>query len=172
MKQKGIFKEDLSVQHPVSCGFLTEGCNGGWGILQGYFAQQGGVMPESCAMYKGGETKCSSHSICEPVARVTKVEHWFPNGEDDIKRELLLNGAVQTSWNPPAAFEAYSSGVLRDFSKSASLAQTAKKNRNGKPAHSSLIIGWTTEMGIPVWIVRNTHGSHFGMMGDVYIPRG
>ena len=78
-----------------------------------------------------------------------------------------MNGAVQTSWNPPAAFQAYKSGILEGFGS-----ELAQGKDSGKPAHSSVIIGWKTEAGKPVWIVRNTHGAHFGMEGDLLVPRG
>lgn len=104
LKQQGSFTTDLSPQHTLSCNFLSEGCSGGWGVLNGYFAEVGGVMPESCAPYEGGDGKCSSYAGCEPAARVVKTEHRMPSGEDEIKREILMNGAVQTSWDPPAGF--------------------------------------------------------------------
>ena len=85
LKMKSSFTEDLSPQHLLSCNYLTEGCDGGWGILHGYFAEQGGIMPDSCAPFKdGGEGKCSSYAGCEPIARVSKTEHLKPSGAEEI----------------------------------------------------------------------------------------
>ena len=30
---------------------MTEGCAGGWAIYNGFFAENGGMVPESCASY-------------------------------------------------------------------------------------------------------------------------
>lgn len=91
--------------------------------MQGIFAQIGGIMSESCAAFKDGdEGKCSSYANCEPVARVSDSKHVRISGEDDIKREILMNGAVQTSWNPPAAFQVYKKGILEGFGEGSSLA--------------------------------------------------
>jgi len=42
---------NLSIQHMMSCNYLTEGCNGGWGVFNGYFAENAGLVLESCAPY-------------------------------------------------------------------------------------------------------------------------
>ena len=63
---------DLSVQHLMSCNYLNEGCRGGWSILHGFFAENGGLVEESCAMYKGEANSCSSHAECKEVARVSR----------------------------------------------------------------------------------------------------
>jgi hypothetical protein len=42
---------DLSIQQLISCNYLTEGCNGGWGILNGFFAENVGLIKEECAPY-------------------------------------------------------------------------------------------------------------------------
>jgi hypothetical protein len=30
---------DLSIQFIIQCNYMTEGCQGGWGIFDGYFAE-------------------------------------------------------------------------------------------------------------------------------------
>lgn len=55
---------DLSIQFIMTCNYMTEGCAGGWGIFDGYFAEQGGIPTEQCAPYKA-KTKgiqCSDFS--------------------------------------------------------------------------------------------------------------
>lgn len=45
---------------------MTEGCSGGWAILDGFLAESGGVMSESCAPYLGytkGKS-CGDYSNC------------------------------------------------------------------------------------------------------------
>jgi hypothetical protein len=41
----------LSAQHMMQCNYLTEGCSGGWAIMDGYLAETGGVVSEECAPY-------------------------------------------------------------------------------------------------------------------------
>jgi len=53
---------DLSIQQLISCNYLTEGCNGGWGILNGFFAENVGLIKEECAPYEGQPSKCGSLS--------------------------------------------------------------------------------------------------------------
>jgi cathepsin C len=43
---------NLSPQFSLSCNFLTEGCDGGWSIFVGIFAETFGLVEESCASYK------------------------------------------------------------------------------------------------------------------------
>ena len=51
---------------------MNEGCNGGWAIFHGFFAQGGNLVSEKCAPYKGStaQTKCSDTKECPAVARV------------------------------------------------------------------------------------------------------
>jgi hypothetical protein len=51
---------------------MNEGCAGGWGIMNGFFAENADLVSESCAPYKA-RTKndnCSNYKGCEPIARV------------------------------------------------------------------------------------------------------
>jgi len=53
---KYVFGKDpgsLSPQHMLSCNYLSEGCSGGWAIFDGFLAENGGVVSEECAPYKG-----------------------------------------------------------------------------------------------------------------------
>lgn len=71
----------------------------------------------------------------------------------------MMNGAVQTSWNPPFHMNTYSEGLLEetaslprtstdsskdefDASKSLNSFAQNKFGEGGKPAHASVIIGW------------------------------
>jgi len=52
---------------------MTEGCQGGWGIMNGFFSENVGLVKEDCAPYKGSENQCSAYKHCEEKARVTKT---------------------------------------------------------------------------------------------------
>ena len=59
-KKHGLFVvPDLSVQQVVSCNYMTEGCEGGWGIMNGFFAENVPLYPETCAPYVGSGITCS-----------------------------------------------------------------------------------------------------------------
>jgi hypothetical protein len=47
----------LSLQFVLSCNFLNEGCEGGWPILNGYFAEEGYLVDENCAPYMSSTRK-------------------------------------------------------------------------------------------------------------------
>jgi len=69
----GTAPADLSVQHLLSCNYLSEACSGGWGLNHGFLMENGGLVREECAPYSGSsETPCRDFSGCYPVARVSK----------------------------------------------------------------------------------------------------
>ena len=41
------------MQQVLSCNYLNEGCNGGWSMFNGYLAENGYLVSETCAPYKG-----------------------------------------------------------------------------------------------------------------------
>ena len=114
LKLQNEFTDSISPQFLLDCNYLTEGCSGGWAINHGFFAEIGGLMPESCASYKAStyDSKCYEHSSCSPVARVTGSHYMKDITVEKIQQEILYNGAVQTSWNPPYYFNSYVSGLL------------------------------------------------------------
>jgi len=64
----------------LDCNYMNEGCAGGWGIFNGFFAETGGLVSEECAPYKA-KTKdetCSSHKDCPIVAKINKS--YYVNG--------------------------------------------------------------------------------------------
>ena len=42
----------LSPQHLLQCNFLTEGCSGGWAVMNGFFAENAGLVADDCAPYQ------------------------------------------------------------------------------------------------------------------------
>ena len=37
----------------LSCNYLNEGCEGGWAMMNGFFAENGALVGEDCAKYMG-----------------------------------------------------------------------------------------------------------------------
>jgi len=173
LKQKfGADVGALSAQHLLSCNYLTEGCAGGWGIMHGFFAENGGIVSEDCAPYKTSTkgVPCSGFSSCPAIARVSRTYKLKDPTETLIQQELLRNGAVITDWLAPPFMKNYKEGIFGQ-GESNDLAEIGGSDQP-LPNHASVIIGWGSTPNDKYWIVRNSFGEGFGMNGDMHIPRG
>jgi len=66
----------------MECNYLNEGCDGGWGVLNGFFAEHASLISEECAPYKA-RTKgmsCSQYKNCPEVAKINKSYYVGPEG--------------------------------------------------------------------------------------------
>jgi hypothetical protein len=82
---RGELTELISAQFLKNCNYLSEGCDGGWAINHGFFAELGGLMPESCAAYTADTTQsCSAYGFCSPIARVTESKVMYNPTVEDI----------------------------------------------------------------------------------------
>ena len=54
---------------------MNEGCSGGWGIFNGFFAENAGLVTQDCAPYHAhvNDNECASFKMCKSVARVSKT---------------------------------------------------------------------------------------------------
>lgn len=98
----------LSAQHLLSCNYLNEGCEGGWAIMNGYFAENGALVGEECGKYLGttAGSPCSGFASCKPVARVEDSYFLGSAGElaideKTIQKELMRNGVVVGEFAAP-----------------------------------------------------------------------
>ena len=89
----------------MQCNYLTEGCEGGWSIFHGFFAENGYLVKENCAPYQA-KTKgkhCSDYKSCAPYAKIEKsyyVNNYnFAPTEMQIRKEMLLNGPLTTEFH-------------------------------------------------------------------------
>ena len=60
------------MQFIMSCNYMNEGCEGGWSINNGYWAENAYMVSEKCAPYlsKTKGVKCSDYQKCPPIAKV------------------------------------------------------------------------------------------------------
>jgi hypothetical protein len=79
---------------------MNEGCEGGWSFFHGFFAENGYLVSEKCAPYKGitkGDS-CKNYKTCPPVAKVLKSIQigggFGETTEKKMMKELLLNGII------------------------------------------------------------------------------
>jgi cathepsin C len=63
---------NLSTQQMMTCNYLTEGCEGGFSQLLGYFFKNAYMVSEECAPYTGNTkgAHCGDYSHCEPIAKI------------------------------------------------------------------------------------------------------
>lgn len=115
---KGQSIPTLSTQFLLTCNWMTEGCDGGWGVFHGYFAEQGHLVSEQCAPYKARTKgdRCANYAKCPAVAKIEKS--YYVNGYnfaptvEMIQKEMLRNGPVVTEFHCDDNFGLYSSGVM------------------------------------------------------------
>ena len=84
----------LSPQYLMQCNYMNEGCDGGWPLFHGFFAENGYLVTEECAPYKG-KTKgdhCQNYEKCEPHSKIVKSEYvgkgYGDSGEKKMMREI------------------------------------------------------------------------------------
>ena len=73
-------------------------------MFHGFFAENGGLVEESCAPYDGFtgvDGNCGSFSSCKEVARVSK-SYKVGKTVEDIQKEIMMNGMVEASVDMPS----------------------------------------------------------------------
>lgn len=156
------------------CNYMNEGCDGGWPYFHGFLGENGYLVTEECAPYKG-RTKgdsCSNYQSCEPHSKIQSSyfigKGYGDTSEKKIMRDLIRNGPVNGELNCPHVFGMYTSGVMtadgikKLHNNVLQLAQT-KAGEENKPNiitdktlkdygiswqnlnHSVTIIGWGTD---------------------------
>jgi len=98
---------------------MTEGCNGGWGILDGFFAQSFGLVDEECAAYELKSDKtCSDYDGCMPVIGVEQAYYvggYYGNvSEAAMMKEIRARGPVVSDIMPGPDFSIYDTGIFTD----------------------------------------------------------
>jgi len=63
----------LSVQQLLSCNYLNEGCEGGWAMFNGYFAENAHLITQDCGPYRGSTNgdKCKFYQQCPAYAKIS-----------------------------------------------------------------------------------------------------
>lgn len=99
---------------------MNEGCDGGWPFFHGFFAENGHLVTEECAPYKGRTKgdKCSNYEKCEPHSKIDKTyfigKGYGDSTEKNMMKEILRNGLVNGELNAPHIFHLYNKGVLTE----------------------------------------------------------
>ena len=106
---------------------MNEGCEGGWSMFNGYFAERGHLISESCGPYRSGTNgdSCKHYKSCQPVAKIENSRFLDVSSNQQkisstsIMKEILLKGPVVGEFKAPNKFKYYDGGILVDEDKPA-----------------------------------------------------
>ena len=150
-------RNQLAPQYVVSCDAdINEGCTKGYAQRAFDFFSKGKLINETCMPYAFGKfVNCSEKcpdSLTEPgkLSKVCGVE-----AQEQIKREIVLNGPVVSQIEIRSDFLTYKEGIYNS--------DNAQYVYAG--GHVVKIIGWGEENGRKYWIIENTWGSDWGEDG-------
>ena len=101
---------------------MNEGCEGGWSVFNGYLAENGHLVSEQCAPYRGSTNgdSCKNYSQCPAIAKVESSYYLeVSNSENSISehkimKEMMRNGPVVGEFKAPNKFRYYDKGILAD----------------------------------------------------------
>lgn len=183
-KLEKIFKNfhdfKISVDHVLQCSVYNQGCDGGYSYLVSKFFYQFELIPEQCYKKNSG-----CHQTCkEPSLNSLKLsvkDFYYVGGaysltnEENLMRDLYINGPIVVSLEPEYSFMVYKSGVY-DFNKETWFTQNSSKPEWQKVDHSVLLVGWGVEVAngkeIKYWLLQNSWGQHWGEGGYIRFKRG
>ena len=150
-------RNPISPQHVISCDVdINEGCKKGY-VQRAYdFHSRNGFYNETCMPYAlGAFVNCSQkcNTTMEEGRRASKI--CGIDLQEQIKREIVLNGPVVAALEVHSDFLTYKSGIYS--------ADFAKYVYAG--GHVVKVIGWGEELGRKYWIIENTWGEDWGEKG-------
>jgi len=163
----------FSVTFPLQCSEYNQGCNGGYGFLESKWAEDVGLVPESCAPFSDqADGACQALDDCDlGDRRYRAVNHRYVGGfyggsdHEHIRRELVSNGPLVLSFEPKEDFMYYRSGLYRSGSN--------KIHQEWEQVdHAVLLIGLGEEEGHAYWVLQNSWGTEWGEQGYFRMARG
>lgn len=118
MVKSGKPVEKLSSQQVMTCNYMNEGCDGGWPLQNGFLMENGYLVTEKCAPYKG-KTKgdsCSNYAECPPHSKI-QSSYFVGKGyggvnEKNMMKEIMRNGMINGELMTPSVFGMYQTGIL------------------------------------------------------------
>jgi len=160
----------FSPQDVVSCAEYAQGCDGGFPyLIAGKYAEDFGVVEESCYPYLGHDTKCEERPGCTRY-RATKYEYvggYFGNcNEDELMMNLATYGPVAVAFEVTSEFQGYKRGIFHTTGIQDLYNPWIIVN------HAVLVVGYGVEDGVKYWIVKNSWGPYWGENGFFRIRRG
>ena len=146
---------NFSSQHLINC---LSGCKGEFPDIVWTYFNEKGIPKEECEPYKNKQDKCLRNT-CDNNKN-NKVKYYksgkikFLENEYDIKKEIMLNGPVQSMFIVYKDYFDYKNGIY-----------SHKYGNDIIDYHGVVIIGWGEENGIKYWVIKNSLGENFGDKG-------
>lgn len=166
---KNSIKKVFSPQDVVGCSEYSQGCSGGFPyLIAGKYAEDFGVVEESCFRYMGSDSRCIESPSCK---RYRATNYKYVGGyfgacnEEQILMEVQ-NGPVSVAFEVTDDFQQYRSGIYQHTGL------TDKFNPFRLTNHAVLVVGYGEEVGVKYWIVKNSWGAGWGESGYFRIIRG
>ena len=164
----------LSTQEIVSCSEYSQGCEGGFPyLIAGKYAEDFGVVADSCVPYDGKDIPCASLKKPECTKnRYHATDYHYIGGyygacnEQLMLAELHQNGPIAVSFEVTADFHAYKKGIYHRVGVEDTFNPWEITN------HVVAIVGYGVEDGMKYWTVQNSWGSKWGEDGFFRIIRG
>ena len=153
----------LSEQNLVDCSGDegNEGCNGGWPFWAfEYVIKNGGIDTEASYPYRAEDLNCrfNAANVGATCKSYTMVKE---DDENDLTSAIANVGPISVAIDAGhASFQMYSSGVYYEPECS----QTELD-------HAVLAVGYGTDAGSDMYIVKNSWGTTWGMEGYIYMSR-
>jgi len=164
----------FSTQDIVECAQYSQGCEGGFPyLISGKYAEDFGLVEESCNPYKGQDGTCTTPKSCK---RSYSTNYHYVGGfygacnEALMRVELVKNGPLAIAFEVYDDFFGYKGGVYHHtFVKDI---KNFKFNPFQLTNHAVLLVGYGVENDEPYWIVKNSWGTEWGENGFFRIRRG
>ena len=160
----------FSPQDVVSCSEYAQGCEGGFPyLIAGKYAEDFGVVEETCYAYKAHDSKCEEEANC---LRYHSTDYYYVGGyygacsEEAMRVELVQNGPMSVSFEVYPDFQQYKRGIYHHTGLE------DKFNPWEITNHAVLLVGYGEEEGTKYWIVKNSWGENWGEEGYFRIMRG
>jgi hypothetical protein len=108
----------LSSQMLATCNYMNEGCDGGFSINNGYFAENAYMVTDECAPYKASTKgdSCSNYKKCKPHSRIGSSyfigKGYGDSSEKKMMKDLMRNGMINIEINYPEVMDNYKTGIV------------------------------------------------------------
>jgi hypothetical protein len=150
--------EKLSMQQLVDCDLNDYGCNGG--MPENAFRwiiSNGGLDSYSSYPYHGYRSRCAAPK--KPVVRIASFGFITTNDDENAMMTSLTKSGPPSIGVDAGIWQVYRGGVIT-------------KNCGTTLDHAVQLVGYGTVNDLPVWIVRNSWGTNWGVSGYIYLKRG
>ena len=156
LSRKYNIKENLSVQHILSCSVYNQACDGGYAYLALKFGNEINLVPESCfptevktINIKNITGDCNKRCDINKLDTTYKVSDYYYLGgsygkcsEFLIMKEIYAKGPVVISFEPDYTFMLFKRGIYSSPKKSWIDNKISTKPEWQKVDHSVTAVGW------------------------------